>query len=117
MFIMGTRWTLRSSPLGGYLSCLPNLHKALQPLIRHSRNIGKTQEKLASCGAPIMSLRRLTLIHKPLCLPPGWTTYTIWQKTDGHTGPVFEQLAGLPKTDVNVFNGTPNEMLAFLKRN
>jgi lysozyme len=40
----------------------------------------------------------------------------IWQQSDGGVGPRADQLSGLPLTDANLFNGTAEEMISFLKR-
>lgn len=46
-------------------------------------------------------------------LPYGWKTYTLWQYTNGNSGPLPHTLPGLGRNDLDVYNGTLDEMKAF----
>jgi lysozyme len=44
---------------------------------------------------------------------PGWADWTLWQFTDGATGPFAGTVAGIGRCDQNIFRGTPNDLAAF----
>lgn len=46
-------------------------------------------------------------------LPGGWKTWNLWQYTNGNSGPLPHTLSGLGSNDLNVYNGTLDEMKTF----
>lgn len=46
-------------------------------------------------------------------LPQGWKTWNLWQYTNGNSGPLPHTLPGLGSNDLNVYNGTLDEMKTF----
>jgi lysozyme len=48
-------------------------------------------------------------------VPPNWSSWTMWQYTDGNVGPQPHSVAGIGKCDRDQFNGTPEELTAFWK--
>jgi GH25 family lysozyme M1 (1,4-beta-N-acetylmuramidase) len=46
-------------------------------------------------------------------VPPNWSTWTMWQYTDGALGPDPKEIAGVGRFDREVFNGTADELQAF----
>jgi lysozyme len=46
-------------------------------------------------------------------VPPNWSTWTLWQYTDGALGPDPKEIPGVGRLDRDVFNGTADELRAF----
>jgi lysozyme len=49
-------------------------------------------------------------------VPPNWTTWTLWQYTDGAIGPDPHQVAGIGRCDRDKFNGTESDLKTFWTR-
>jgi lysozyme len=43
-------------------------------------------------------------------LPPGWDSWTMWQYTDGASGPEPNEIAGFGHCDRDIFNGTVEQL-------
>ena len=46
-------------------------------------------------------------------IPTGWSTWNLWQYTDGTNGSAPFTVAGIGKCDRDLFNGTPDELATF----
>ena len=46
-------------------------------------------------------------------VPPNWSTWTLWQYTDGALGPLPHEVPGVGLLDRDVFNGTADQLQAF----
>jgi lysozyme len=46
-------------------------------------------------------------------VPPNWTSWTLWQYTDGSLGPGPKEIPGAGLFDRDVFNGDASELQAF----
>jgi lysozyme len=49
-------------------------------------------------------------------LPPGWERWTFWQFTDGVLGPEPHFVPGVGNCDISKFNGTVDELRAFISQ-
>jgi lysozyme len=49
----------------------------------------------------------------PPVVPPNWPTWTLWQYTDGKTGPDPRPVAGIGRCDREKFQGTADELVRF----
>lgn len=48
-------------------------------------------------------------------IPQAWSSWTMWQYTDGAAGPEPHQVPGIGRCDRDMFNGTSDQMVAFWK--
>ena len=46
-------------------------------------------------------------------VPPNWSTWTLWQYTDGGLGPAPNDVPGVGRFDRDLFNGTMDQLTSF----
>jgi lysozyme len=66
------------------------------------------REQLGSAAESVLTNCWLWLAEygpAPARMPPQWSSWTLWQYTDGHAGPAPHAVAGIGPCDRNQFNG------------
>lgn len=65
---------------------------------------GKPDDPLSKC--PLW----LSQYGSKAVLPPGWTNYTLWQYTDGESGPLPDDVPGIGPCDHNQYDGSITQL-------
>lgn len=76
------------------------------------------RETLANKSAPVLASCPLwyayypTQSDRPIAIPKPWTSWTLWQYTDGNHGPMPQIVKGIGNCDRDTFNGSQADLLA-----